>query len=454
MNLGRSLVLSCGLFALLGCGSDKAKDGGAPLGAGGEAGQTADGGTAGSGVNSSGSGGGKSGGSGGSGGGLLGVAGSDSGEAGATNDSDPTYDGIDLTTIGSVAPASCTGGLVGGVLTIALDASVPAVLLSVVGGEIQANGVTCTTSSGEHATPSNVTSIGVTGSAADEKLYFDLSNGSFAGVLAGGVNVDLADGNDQLIVIGTTGNDQFSAGSNGDETAIDVTADGTADLHAKHIESLLITSGAGNDSLSADGSGVSLSSVAIPVSLYGGSGDDTLTGGAAADALSGGSGQDVFDAGSAPSGSDTFDGGAGIDTADFSARSNALNVTLVGGADDGEVGENIDVQASVEIVLGGAGDDVLTGNELANQLSGGPGNDTLSGGAGDDFLYGGDGNDTINGDDGDDMIYGEAGDDILHGGDGDDIVDGFTGKNVIDGGPGDGDICVSTATDMVTACEL
>jgi Ca2+-binding RTX toxin-like protein len=366
---------------------------------------------------------------------------------------DPTYDGIDLSTVGTTAPASCTGGLSTGTLTIVLDASAPQLALSVVGGEIQANGTTCTSSGGDRATPSSVSSIVVTGSAADEKVFIDLSNGSFGAALAG-MQIDLGGGSDQLIVIGTTGDDQLDAGQDGDQVAIDVDNDGAADLHASQIESLLMTSGAGFDRLSADGSHVGLAAVTVPVALYGGSGDDALRGGAAADTLSGGDGQDVFVAGSAPAGADVFDGGSGIDTADFSARTAILHVTIGGDADDGESSEGVDVQASVEIVLGGSADDVLTGNSDANQLNGGPGNDTLSGGAGDDFLFGGPGNDTINGDAGNDYIYGEDGDDILHGGDDDDLVDGNTGKNVVDGGASDGDICVYTAADTVSACEL
>ncbi|MFC5354344.1 M10 family metallopeptidase [Azospirillum himalayense] len=48
----------------------------------------------------------------------------------------------------------------------------------------------------------------------------------------------------------------------------------------------------------------------------------------------------------------------------------------------------------IENAVGGAGNDVLIGNELDNSLSGGAGNDTLSGGAGNDTLDGGPGVDT------------------------------------------------------------
>ncbi len=430
MRFARWLLL--GGFVVFGCGSDKGGSGGGAPGTGGDSNQ--DGGAAGSGSGA--------------------VSGGGSGGNDAAPDSmDPTYDGIDLSTIGATAPASCTGGLDNGTLTISLDAGAPRMVLAVVGGEIQANGTTCTSSGGDHATPSNVSSIVVTGGGADEKVYIDLSNGSFGAALAG-MALDLGGGDDQLIVIGTTGDDHFDAGQDGEQVVVDLDGDGQPELHASHIEALLMTSGAGLDRLSADGSRVSVGPVAVPVSLYGGSGDDLLRGGAAADSLFGGDGQDGFDMGKAPAGADVLDGGPGVDAADFSGRTAIVRVTLAGGADDGEDGEGVDVRASVEIVVGGSADDVLTGNAQANQLNGGPGNDTLSGGAGDDFLFGGAGNDTINGDAGNDYIYGEDGDDILHGGDDDDLVDGNTGKNVVDGGASDGDICVYTAADTVSACEL
>ena len=67
---------------------------------------------------------------------------------------------------------------------------------------------------------------------------------------------------------------------------------------------------------------------------------------------------------------------------------------------------------NIENVIGGSGNDELTGDDRANQLTGGFGNDILDGGAGNDTLNGGAGNDTLDG---------GAGDDVLFGGDGDDV---------------------------------
>jgi Ca2+-binding RTX toxin-like protein len=93
-------------------------------------------------------------------------------------------------------------------------------------------------------------------------------------------------------------------------------------------------------------------------------------------------------------------------------------------ADDGESGEADDVHEDIENVIGGTGDDVLTGNSGSNALTGGAGNDDLSGGAGAascsadvDVLTGGDGNDTFK------MgLISDCGDEIV-GGAGTDTVD-------------------------------
>jgi Ca2+-binding RTX toxin-like protein len=71
-------------------------------------------------------------------------------------------------------------------------------------------------------------------------------------------------------------------------------------------------------------------------------------------------------------------------------------------------------------VIGGAADDIITGNSLNNTISGGGGNDILNGGSGNDTLRGGEGNDTLNGGANDDTLEGGPGNDTLAGGTGDD----------------------------------
>jgi Ca2+-binding RTX toxin-like protein len=122
--------------------------------------------------------------------------------------------------------------------------------------------------------------------------------------------------------------------------------------------------------------------------LLGGNGDDTLAGGLGDDTLIGGNGLDLFVEGSAPNGADVFNGGAGLDTIDYSGRVAPIAVSMDGtSANDGDtLGEGDSVSADVENVLGGSGNDVLTGNPSNNVISGGPGDDVITGGAGHDTL--------------------------------------------------------------------
>ena len=69
--------------------------------------------------------------------------------------------------------------------------------------------------------------------------------------------------------------------------------------------------------------------------------------------------------------------------------------------------------------VGGAGDDTISGT---GNLLGGEGNDLLTGGASSDLLDGGAGNDTLTGGGGQDLLLGRSGADLLDGGDGDDVL--------------------------------
>lgn len=121
------------------------------------------------------------------------------------------------------------------------------------------------------------------------------------------------------------------------------------------------------------------------------------------------------------------------------------------------------------VIDAGAGDDLVRGGDLGNDLLGGSGNDTLVGGLLDDWLFGGDGNDVLfagnvtnvnfaigdasaqalaiaarggngnylDGGAGDDRLYGGTGSDWLEGGAGNDLLAGGEGGDIIAGGAGD-----------------
>jgi Ca2+-binding RTX toxin-like protein len=130
-------------------------------------------------------------------------------------------------------------------------------------------------------------------------------------------------------------------------------------------------------------------------------------------------------------GADTMSGGAGQDTADYGDRSAAVTVTTDGVANDGASGEADNVQSDVDSIVGGSGDDRLTGGAGPDVLLGDAGDDTLAGNAGNDVLLGGDGDNSLN--------MG-AGDDVAFAGAGDDTVRGFAGHDAVFAGAGDDDL--------------
>jgi Ca2+-binding RTX toxin-like protein len=76
--------------------------------------------------------------------------------------------------------------------------------------------------------------------------------------------------------------------------------------------------------------------------------------------------------------------------------------------------------ADVEGMYGSSGDDVLIGNNYANQLYGEGGDDIMFGYAGDDYLSGGYGDDSMWGHEGNDTLHGHFGNDSMLGGKGSD----------------------------------
>jgi Ca2+-binding RTX toxin-like protein len=84
-------------------------------------------------------------------------------------------------------------------------------------------------------------------------------------------------------------------------------------------------------------------------------------------------------------------------------------------------------------LLGGEGDDVLTGSANVDELDGGPGNDELSSRGGDDRVIGGPGHDNLAGGPGTDQFFGGEGDDeiIWLPGEGSDLVEGEEGNDTL-----------------------
>jgi Ca2+-binding RTX toxin-like protein len=196
--------------------------------------------------------------------------------------------------------------------------------------------------------------------------------------------------------------------------------------------------------------------------LLGGGGVDALIGGEGADNLSGGSGADFLDGGINASG--TFDY-ARYDDANYGdlVISMASPWTNTGAAQG-------DRYSGIEGIVGGVGNDLITGSFTANALWGAGGSDTIEGGAGSDYLNGGDGGDTLSYRNSDapvtvnlnsgtaagghaqgdtvrrfesllgsgfgDTLSGNTGNNVINGGGGDDSINAWHGNDYIFGGAG------------------
>jgi Ca2+-binding RTX toxin-like protein len=280
----------------------------------------------------------------------------------------------------------------------------------------------------------------------NEKVFLDYINGSFAlGSTTAGVatpGITLSVGSGTLLVRGSSSADKFNLGSTFSGAALqfnwmNVNGDTSPDLRMNGVTDIVVTTGPGNDTVSADGgngtSGLPLDAT-IQFSAFGGIGDDTLTGGASAvgaqSLLNGGAGDDKF-VQTATVGADLIVGGTGFDTVDYSVRTAAVSVTVCTGAgcavpNDGDVAANEQdtVNDDVEIVLGGKGDDTIDASAAVCSNGGSPatikctlkgneGNDTLIGSGVVDLLDGGAGDDTLQGGLGSDTFVGGAGVDTV-----------------------------------------
>lgn len=231
--------------------------------------------------------------------------------------------------------------------------------------------------------------------------------------------------------------------------------------------------------------------------INGEGGNDVIHGNAGADSLSGGSDSDTF-YGYNADGADTISGGDQLDTVDYGAKTGNLTITVGSGANDGASGEGDDVQGDIETVIGGQGNDHITGDSSDELLDGYYGNDTLVGGTGTSadtlnggsgtgtdtadysarsdnlkitldgvnndgnetfgegdnvvdvqIVIGGSGNDTIIGDGGANTLMGSGGTDSLRGGDNADSIDGGSGNDTIYGDDGNDTLKAGGGTDTI-----
>ena len=208
---------------------------------------------------------------------------------------------------------------------------------------------------------------------------------------------------------------------------------GAAERFTRSSVARVVVVGAGGDD------DIDVSDTALPALVRGGGGHDVIRGSASADRLLGDAGNDQLygnggdDRLDGGRGADLVAGGDGRDAGDYSTREAAVHVTVArGGYDDGEAGERDNLRGDVEGVVGGAGDDSITGWRGNDVLTGGAGDDEISGDGGEDTLNGDAGRDTIDGQDGDDRLSGGSGNDTLVAGDGRNLLYGNAGNDLLD----------------------
>ncbi len=316
--------------------------------------------------------------------------------------------------------------------------------------------------------------------------------GSGDDTIVGGMGMDLIYGQagDDLIngragydrIWGDHGNDNLDSGNEG------VIHGGNGDDLLKGAHSLY--GGEGNDRLTgvgrawlAGGRGDDIIIAGGPSYLGGGDGNDQLLGGTSSDTLDGGDGNNTLrghggnDSLSAGVGRDVFSGGSGTDTADYSLRDADLALTIDGLANDGAPGEGDLIESDIEDLVGGNGDDLISGSAGDNMIQGGGGSDTIHGGAGNDALFSNlrctsrgrllcrakdEAADELHGDSGNDRIVSYLGPDSLFGGDGDDVLEAIaenrifgeagTASQVLNGGAGN-DAARSDESDVLSNIE-
>ncbi|MCP5073070.1 MAG: calcium-binding protein [Rhodobacteraceae bacterium] len=163
----------------------------------------------------------------------------------------------------------------------------------------------------------------------------------------------------------------------------------------------------------------------------------TNTGSVFGDVNTGGSADTVINSGLI---SGDVDLGGGGDTFKLKEGGQVLGDVVGGAGNDQLTGNSGDNDMSGgnnnDVLRGKAGEDTLNGDNGDDELRGGKDEDTLDGGVGTDDLYGGSGDDSLSGGENVDNLYGGKGDDNLSGDGGGDNLDGGRGDDTLTGGGG------------------
>ena len=275
------------------------------------------------------------------------------------------------------------------------------------------------------------------GSSTGNILFGDTGNDTLLGLdgadtLQGGADDDVMDGGagDDELDGGTGTNTSIYSGARADYT---ITLSGSTytitDLRGGNPDGVdnvtnveqfqfadgTIAAGSVTDVAGSNGDD-SITGTADANVLLGQGGQDVIMGGDGNDRINGGSGDDNIAGGR---GADSLDGGTGSDIVAYYTDTAGVTVNLATMTASGVGSEAAgDTISGFEGVIGGAGNDSLTGDGGLNALYGDAGNDTINGAAGDDYILGGNGADLLDGGADNDIIFAGAGQDTLTGGNG------------------------------------
>ena len=275
----------------------------------------------------------------------------------------------------------------------------------------------------------------INGGAGNDTLNGDEGNDTFLYTIGNGA--DVVDGGtdlDTLNISGLASNDVLDVAFIG--TALTLVEGGSIANVERVVADLL----GGTNTLSYAGAATTaavtvdlgagnasgFTSIANITNVTGGNSADILIGNAAANVLSGGNGDDTLAGGL---GNDTLVGGGGSDTVSYASETDAMFVSLAAGnTRRGSASAAVeDSIATIENVVGGAGNDEIVGSNAANILFGGDGNDVFAGGRGNDTFMGGTGDDTFN------YLFGDGANSVDGGADFDRInIVGTTAGNTLD----------------------
>lgn len=264
----------------------------------------------------------------------------------------------------------------------------------------------------------------LTGNAGGNNL---LGNGGddrltgFGGIdlLSGGAGNDLIEGGD--------GADAIDGGAHNDTASYKTSTVGVS------VNLLADTAGGG------EATGDTLDNIE---NLIGSAKNDELTGDDTDNVIEGGLGDDTLDGKSHTLIGDWLSYASATAAVTVSIDSSVENtLQLTGGGGKDKIND-------FEHLIGGAGADKLTGDDLTgNDIKGGAGNDLIDGLGQNDNLYGEAGNDTLNGGAGQDALFGGDGNDILTGGEDQDSYTPGAGLDTVTDTGSTGDIIYLSGAD-------